>query len=428
MAYRGLGRGCCGPRSSVFFIFAWENAAGLGTIISMKKILLLLVLVSPLSLRASDHIDGPITMKHSVSDLTDLYAFPSPGKPGFLTVILNAYPVVPGNGHFSEKVSYDLILRQASIKGTGDRPRFETGKEVRIACKFTTPHDDSKHTVNCETSNGLSAEEKFGVVSDSKEGDFRLFSGHRSDPFFFNANWATSASTKFVLLPAKDDNVMAQINVLSIIIEVEAAKLFGPGAPSMIAIAAESTTQDSPGSKVRRLDRLGRPEITNVSLVTNAGEELRDLYNQDKPFQVPAANAAKYSERLNRNIKSYDAIDKKQDWKDAEREALVALLVDDFLVVDLSKPCESDDFFEIEKSMMQHKAHATCGGRKLTDDIMDRLFSLYIGGLEGPRVKDGVDKPFKDPLAEFPYLDGPERTLWARTKAMIARRILGIGK
>jgi len=376
--------------------------------------------------QASDHIDGPITMKHSVSDLTDLYAFPSPGRPGFLTIILNGYPVVPANGHFSEKLNYDLILRKAAIKGSGDRPRFETSDEVRISCRFHTPHDDEKHSVQCRTSNGLSAESRFNDLAEGEQGDFRLFSGHRTDPFFFNAGWATSASTKFVLLPPKDDNVMAQINVLSIVIEIETAKIFG--AHSLLAVAAESTTQDRPGGPLRRLDRLGRPEITNVSLVTNASEELRDQYNQDPPFKVPAAQAAKYAERLDKNIRAYDAIDKQQNWQDADRAALVAMLVDDFLVVDTAKPCTGDDFFEIEKSLLQHKAHATCGGRKLKDDIMDRLFTYYIGGFNGTRISDGVDQPFKEPLKAFPYLDGPERTLWARTKAMIARRLLGISK
>jgi hypothetical protein len=376
--------------------------------------------------QASDHIDGPITTKHSVSDLTDLYAFPSPGRPGFLTIILNAYPLVPTDGHFSDKVNYDLLLRKAAVKGTGDRPRFETSDEVRISCRIYTPHDDKKHSVHCRTSNGLSAESKFNELSEGEQGDFRLFSGHRTDPFFFNAGWATSASTKFVLLPPKDDNVMAQINVLSIVIEIETAKLFG--AHRLFALAAESTTQDKPNGPLRRLDRLGRPEITNVSLVTNAREELRDQYNQDAPFNVPAAQAAKYAERLDKNIRAFDAIDKQQNWPDSERAALVALLADDFLVVDASKPCAGDDFFEIEKSLLQHQSHSTCGGRKLKDDIMDRLFTYYIGGWSGARVSDGVDHPYKEPLATFPYLDGPERNLWARTKAMIARRLLGIGK
>src|SRR5881397_1943328 len=58
------------------------------TIASMQKIRLA-ILLSGLALTpifASDHIDGPITTKHKVGDLTDLFAFPTPNASGSLTL------------------------------------------------------------------------------------------------------------------------------------------------------------------------------------------------------------------------------------------------------------------------------------------------------------------------------------------------------
>ena len=52
---------------------------------------------------ASDHIDGPVTTKHGVTDITDLYAFPTPGKPGNLSLVLDVSPAVLKNGHFSDR-------------------------------------------------------------------------------------------------------------------------------------------------------------------------------------------------------------------------------------------------------------------------------------------------------------------------------------
>ncbi len=47
----------------------------------------LLALVAP-EVRASDHLDGPATSKDRVTDLSDLYAFPTPQAPGFLAIVL----------------------------------------------------------------------------------------------------------------------------------------------------------------------------------------------------------------------------------------------------------------------------------------------------------------------------------------------------
>jgi hypothetical protein len=62
----------------------------------------LLSLLSP-PLRASDHIDGSATSKHRVVDLSDLYAFPTPQKSGFLTIILDMYPLVSPRGTSATK-------------------------------------------------------------------------------------------------------------------------------------------------------------------------------------------------------------------------------------------------------------------------------------------------------------------------------------
>lgn len=376
---------------------------------------------------ASDHIDGPVTTKHRVGDLSDLYAFPTPGKTGHLTLILNTYPVVEPSGHFSDKVTYTLFLRKAAIRGSGDSAAFATSDEVSISCSFVTPPEHEGHTVTCKSSNGLVAENQYQKVTELRSGDsMRVFAGMRSDPFFFNAGWAKAASTKGTIKEPKDDNVMRQTNILSLVVELEAAKLFG-GPVGLLAVAAEATTRDSESAPVRRLDRLGRAEITNVSLVAHEGEaDLRDKFNEDRPFQVAPANQRSHQERLAKNIKYYDGLDKKQNWEDRAREAMAAILADDFLVLDLTKPCEAQSFLEIEQAMVKHRPHGSCGGRKLTDDIMDIMFTAYIAGIDGKPVRDGVDKPYAAISPKFPYLAEPDLSAWGRTRAFIARKLLGL--
>lgn len=379
--------------------------------------------------RASDHIDGPVTMKHRVADLSDFYAFPTPNKPGSLTLILNSYPIVPGNGHYDDKVSYVITLRKASISGAGDKAFIATDaeKERQIRCTFVTPHSHDGHVAKCVAGEGMVAEAGFNQVGEAKPGEpMRLFAGMRTDPFFFNSDWATAASTKGKILPPKDDNVMNRINVLSLVMEVDLAKLFGGSVP-MVAVAAEAFAQDNPQAPVRRMDRLGRPEITNVSLVAGEGAaDLRDQYNLDQPFRVSKVNQDAYRERLVKNIAYYDALDGKKVWTDADRDLLANLLVDDFLLVDLAKPCTGSTFLEIEKALVAHKPHQSCGGRLPDDDIMDVLFTLYIAGLNGERVRDGVDAPARPASSAFPYLQEPDLSVIAKGKAFLARKILGI--
>ena len=194
--------------------------------------------------------------------------------------------------------------------------------------------------------------------------------------------------------------------------------------PTLLALAVDVTDTNTPA---KRLDRIGRPEITNVSLLSiGKVADLRDQYNLDRPFAVDADIQAAYATRLFENIDIYDKADQRVDWNLAEREALAQILADDFLVLDLSKPCTGDQFLEIEKALLRGAAHQSCGGRKPTDDIMDTLHTLYVSEFSGRKIGDGVNAPAKSISQKFPYLAEPETGLFARLKRKAAAMILGI--
>ena len=367
---------------------------------------------------ASDHIDGPVTKKHGVADITDLYAFPSNNGQA-LSIVLNAYPILPSGGHFSSKVGYAVIIRKASIRQDASAPGFATSDEIRIDCRLTSDHGD-KRAIDCASNTGLSARTTQNKLTSS--GDFKVFFGPRSDPFFFDDDWAVPVSTEGDIPKPGGSNTMSSLNVLSIVLEIERSKMFG-GAFQLLAVAAESYEQLKANTSRRRLDRVGRPEITNVSLVPDEFEEIdvRDKFNLEQPFNVRVNDAQLYTERLQKKIKYYDGLDKKEDWTEPDRTRLAKVLVDDHLVIDIAKPCKKDNFLEIERSLLASKPHTTCGGRELTDDIMDRLFNIYINNEKGLRVSDGVDKPHKEVSGEFPYLAPPDRGLWTWFKAVLGR-------
>src|SRR4051794_4342657 len=47
----------------------------------------------------SDHISGPRALAEPLADITDVYAFPSPERPGHLVLVMNTLPSPqPGDG------------------------------------------------------------------------------------------------------------------------------------------------------------------------------------------------------------------------------------------------------------------------------------------------------------------------------------------
>lgn len=379
-----------------------------------------LVLALSLSLHsfASDHIDGPVTTSHAAGDITDLFAFPSPEKSGFLTVVLNTYPFVPSNGHFADKVSYQVLIREAKVGSV-----ILTSKGMDFFCTFVTPYDHDQHTVECKSAAGVSAKAKVNQVKGFIPGSsLQVFAGLRSDPFFFNADWAKAVSNKGVVNPPAKDNTMDQLNILSIVLEIDVKAHFGSVHSDVLAIAGQTITQDTPTSPKRRLDRVGRPEITNVTMNARDKEDLRDFYNLEAPFYNSQTALPKYKTRISNNISFYDKLDGKEDWSREAKDQIVSLLADDFLVIDLSKPCSGNDFLEIEKSIVAGKPHQTCGGRKLNDDVMDTLFGYYFNAGKSPAGSDGIKAPYRAISNKFPYLAEPDTSVSAKLKALAARK------
>ncbi len=366
---------------------------------------------------ASDHIDGPATMSHGVADISDLYAFPTPNRRGNLSLVLNVYPMVPANGHFSEKVNYIFLLRTVDISGSFKQA--VTYVESKIICSFKTPHHKS-YSVTCRTDKGLSAKAKIGKKQ--HKGDFRLFAGMVSDPFYLNVDWVKNSMVKGKLTTPSPKNIMDKLNVLSIVIDIEIDKVFEDYRDELLAVAAKSVTRDGPNSNWRQLDWVGRPEITNFSLSPNGKNELRDKYNSETPFTRPFKYENLYFKRLYKNITlHYDRQDNRVDWDEDTAKQLVSILMDDYLLLAPNLACNDDSYFDIEMSILKNSNYTTCGGRKLTDDIVDKVLSLYITSNTNDLV-DGVDYPYREISGTFPYLSTPDTSLSARIKAWFARK------
>ena len=201
-------------------------------------------------------------------------------------------------------------------------------------------------------------------------------------------------------------------NVLGIVLKIEWATVLKGG--PMFAIVGETL---SASKKPVRLERVGRPEIKNVSLsakmfdTVNWDFEVRDIYNEEDAFNPSKTYAGAYRARLNANLAFWDSLDGKVDWPFDQHgnHPLTELLLADFLVVDASKPFSETSFFEIEQAMLEGRPHATCGGRWLNEDLIDFLLTLYVNAGKGPRIRDGVDGPIAWSSKVFPYMAPPNR-------------------
>jgi hypothetical protein len=381
----------------------------------MKAISVLMFLVA-VNLFASDHIDGPVTKEHGVTDIADLFVFPSEDKDQNLNLILNVYPMVSPKGHFSEKVNYVFQLRKLQLDNQNS---IQTYEEVKIECSFQTPHGHN-YSVLCAGSNGLRSKGKVNQIIDA---DFKLFAGMRSDPFFLNQEWVTHSVEQGFLGVSDGTNVMDQLNVLSIVIELNLNDLFEDYNNELIAVAAKSMGRDHAHARWKQIDWVGRPEVTNFTMIPDSEVlELRDFYNLEVPFQRPMKKEDLYKERMIENILvHYDHQDMTKDWDRSKAEKFVDLLLNDFLIVAPSNPCSKDSYFSIEYALLNGLEINDCGGRQLQDDVVDKILSLYIAS-DLDKLSDGVDKAYRSISREFPYLNKPDTSLSARMKAWLARQ------
>src|SRR5947208_3643133 len=77
----------------------------------------------------SDHISGPRALAEPIADITDVYAFPSPERPGHLVLVQNTLPFAQPSSRFSDGLVYRFRVRPVAPAGhNGDAP-FAAGEQ-----------------------------------------------------------------------------------------------------------------------------------------------------------------------------------------------------------------------------------------------------------------------------------------------------------
>ncbi|MER5905316.1 DUF4331 family protein [Streptomyces mirabilis] len=384
----------------------------------------------------ADHFSGPRSISDPASDIADVYAFPSPERPGNLVLVLNTFPAAAPTALFSDAITYRFRVRPVAPGSESAAAAFTVGEdEYSFDFTFDAPQelggtDTTVQMGTCRAPGGRQVAFQVGNEVPTEAEGLKVFAGPRLDPFFIDfVGVMVTEATEKLGFRSDAENVLEGLNVLSIVLEVDAAVL-GPAAGSLVSVVGETVTS---GGRPFRLERMGRPEIKNVVMspkkfdTVNSDLEIRDLFNEEDAFSMRPDYAGAYRARLNANLSFYDGLDGKTAWPLDEQGAhpLTELLLADFLVVDLSKPFSEDGCFEIETALLAGRPHTTCGGRSLNDDIVDTLFTLLVGGIDGEPISDGVDQPTQPATDAFPYLNAPNPTppdLGARLAAQMPPR------
>jgi hypothetical protein len=364
----------------------------------------------------SDHISGPRALADPIADITDVYAFPSPERASHLVLVLNTLPFAQPAAPFSDGLVYRFRLRPL-VTGAQDDPAPFTvdAEEFVFDCMFAaTPSGagGAGQQGSCTTPAG---ETVAFTVNDEEGGaahGVRVFAGPRWDPFIMDAPAALKTIATGELAFTDPGSIFLDgKNVLSLVVEVDCAVVFGSA--TLIGVVAETLTR---GTFTVRIERVGRPEVKNLMLApkqfdqVNRDLEIRDLYNMEDAFHLGESYQGAYRARLDANLAFWDGLDGKTDWPEGRNGAhpLTELVLADFLIVDVTKPyAEQGSFLEIEAAVREGRAHQTCGGRALNDDVMDTLFTLMVNAGNGPIIRDGVDAATMPASRAFPYLARP---------------------
>jgi len=363
----------------------------------------------------SHHISGPRAVAEPIADITDLFAFPSPERPGRLVLVLDTLPFAEPDARFSDSLVYRFRLRPLRRAAPDDPAPFRSASEdeYRVDCVFSTPDggETGAQQVTCALPGGEVVTAQVGDEQGGESPSARVFAGARWDPFILDApaGLRTIATGKLAFTEPGSIYLDGK-NVLGLVVELDCALLDGA---TLLGVVGETLTA---GKLNVRLERAGRPEVPNFMLApkehdqVNRDLELRDLWNMDDAFHPSHDYEGAYRARLNANLAFWDGLDGRTDWPPDERGAhpLTELMLADFLVVDVTKPyAEQGTFLEIERAARRGDEHETCGGRALNDDVMDTLLTLLVNGFDGPVVRDGVDRSSRPASATFPYLAAP---------------------
>ena len=139
----------------------------------------------------SDHISGPRALAEPIADITDLYAFPSPERPGHLVLVMNTLPFAQPSDCFSDGLVYRFRLRPL-VPSSGGAPFAAADREFVFDCVFSAAVDRAtaqrrRPGGDVHDPGGRHRALSACTTSGRPAHGVRVFAGPRWDPFIMDA-------------------------------------------------------------------------------------------------------------------------------------------------------------------------------------------------------------------------------------------------
>ncbi len=304
-------------------------------------------------------------------DITDLYAFPSPGAPGKSILIMNVHPGVTLLSHeptdpipFAPKAIYEIkidttgdaiadIAYRILFSSTENGAQTATLKRVEGKDAAGTGDSGDVLIAGAPVSTGPEA-----LISEA--GEYRFFAGWRSDPFFFDTMGALDN------MHFTGTDLFTGADVCSIVLEIPNAAL-GLG-----AVGVWHRTLDGASGSWIQPDRGALPSQSIFLSGDHKAEYLAACPADDARFIPIFAHSLEHT----------------GGYALEEATGVAKTLLPDILRYDAGLP-----------------ASYPANGRTLTDDVMDHFIALIANG---KITGDGVGA-HTDLLSQFPYVGVPHK-------------------
>jgi len=390
---------------------------------------------------ASSHREAPLIAEDPSADLTDLYAFRSPDKPGTVTILANVIPgedpaAGPNWYTFSPNARYNLYLdtdgdTRADVTyrfqfqtktgpfflGDTAQPftvtRVARGKASVVARGTTPPNNIGPRS----TPKYRSLATKSILSFDG--GRSKAFAGQRDDPFFgdVGAIFDLVAIRKGTGNMGGGKDFFAGYGVHTFGVQVPIAGLAAKNGTIGVWASVDRRRVTTRGAATRssgawvQVNRLANPLVNEVIIPTG----LKDLWNALQPSQE--GQFQKYYETpilaavINKLYKL--------GVPETGRDDLVAVLLtgvpqlnftgsrsSDLLRVNLGIPVTAK---ANRMGVLAGDNQGWPNGRRLGDDVIDIAEQAVAGFLKGTKVPlgDGVNGDDRKLLGSFPYIADP---------------------
>ncbi len=248
------------------------------------------------------------------------------------------------------------------------------------------------------------------TVNDEKgastpEGDFRVFAGLRSDPFYLA--WIVATLKKV-------PNLLQHDNVLCIVVEFDTRCVLDPAKGSLFGAIAETVPIPQPPDRARisvaphRLGRTPRADEHAAQQSRNArGSTICATCGiSRRRFAISETLQPLFLQRLKDSFADWDMLDGKADWTPEALAANANVFLDDFLLFDVAKPITDQSHLEIEKSTINGQPYQTGGGRTIDANVIDILLTWLVNR-DREFLQGGATGATKPGMKVFPYFATP---------------------